>query len=320
MRFAMKCVAFALAVLAVTACDGPGAAGRSAQAPTAGASVQGGRTVGAPRVYSKVLLIAEENHDFDQIIGDPAAPYLNELAVTYGSATHLDAGYPPGCPSLAAYILLTSGSTNGICDDRAPRAHPLATDNIFQQVAEAGLEWRGYAESAPGPCAADNTADGRYLVRHVPATYYLSEGSRCQTWTVPMGGPDAGAMHEDVARGRLPAFGFVTPDACNDMHGASPCPQDRVGTGDRWLHGWLPQILAGPDYRAGRLAIIITWDEGTRTDNHIPTLVISPTTRRIATDLPFTHCSTLRTVEELLRVPLLGCAATGASMADAFHL
>ena len=54
--------------------------------------------------------------------------------------------------------------------------------------------------------------------------------------------------------------------------------------------------------------MIITWDEGSRTDNHIPTLVISPTTTQLAPGNAFTHCSTLRTVEEILRLSLLGCA------------
>src|SRR5689334_10318507 len=71
----------------------------------------------------KVLVIAEENHEYDRILGSPDAPYLNQLADTYGSATRLDAGYPKRCPSLTAYILLTSGSTAGICDDKAPKAH-----------------------------------------------------------------------------------------------------------------------------------------------------------------------------------------------------
>jgi hypothetical protein len=268
----------------------------------------------------KVLVIAEENHGYDQIIGSPAAPYLNQLAGTYGTATRLDAGYPAACPSLAAYILLTSGSTAGICDDRAPKAHPLPGDNVFSQVAAAGREWRAYAESAPGPCALNNSADGRYLVRHVPATYYLDDRPDCARWAVPMGAPTSGALHDDVAAGALPAFAFLSPDACHDMHGAAPCPTDLVGTGDRWLQGWLPSILAGPDYRAGRLTVIITWDEGTSTDNHIPTLVISPTTRHVVADQAFTHCSTLRTIEELLRLPLLGCAAGAPSMVSAFHL
>jgi phosphatidylinositol-3-phosphatase len=277
-------------------------------------------SVAAAGPISKVLLIAEENHAYDQIIGAPDAPYLNELARTYGSATRMDAGYRAACPSLAAYILLTSGSTAGICDDRTPKAHRLRGDNVFQQVAASGRDWRGYAESAPGPCPLVSSSDGRYLVRHVPATYYIDGRQDCARWVVPMGDPHHGALHDDVAGGTLPAFGFVTPDACHDMHGAATCPADGVGTGDRWLRSWLPSILAGPDYRAGRLAIIITWDEGTSTDNHIPTLVISPTTRHTESDQAFTHCSTLRTIEELLRLPLLGCAAGAASMVAAFHL
>jgi phospholipase C len=269
---------------------------------------------------SKVLIIAEENHGYDQVIGSLAAPYLNELATTYGSATRFDAGYPAGCPSLTAYILLTSGSTAGICDDRAPKAHQLHDDNVFRQVSAAGLQWRNYAQSAPVACALQDSNDGRYLVRHVPATYYLDERQDCERWAVPMGSSSSGALHDDVAAGTLPAFGFVSPDACHDMHGATPCPDDRVGAADRWLKDRLPAFLAGPDYHAGRLAIIITWDEGTSTDNHIPTLVIAPSTRHLVVDQPFTHCSTLRTVEELLRLPLLGCAATAATLRTAFRL
>jgi hypothetical protein len=270
--------------------------------------------------YTKVMVIAEENHGYGQIIGDPHAPYLNHLAAGYGNATHMDAGYPAHCPSLAAYILLTSGTTDGICDDAAPRAHPLAGDNVFHQVASAGLGWRAYAESASRACALQNGAGGRYLVRHVPATYYLTVRGDCARWAVPLGEPRGGALHDDVSAGTLPAYAFVTPDACDDMHGAGGCRGDLVAAGDRWLRTWMTQIMAGPDYRAGRLVVVIAWDEGTGTDNHIPALVVSPTTSRISSGTAFTHCSVLRTTEELLSLPLLGCAAGAASMGRAFHL
>src|SRR5947209_3263156 len=87
----------------------PGAAETTAPAGSARPPAAGG--------YTKVLVIAEENHSYDEIIGNPAVPYINQLATTYGSATRMDAGYPTACPSLAAYVLLTSGSTHGICDD-----------------------------------------------------------------------------------------------------------------------------------------------------------------------------------------------------------
>jgi phosphatidylinositol-3-phosphatase len=98
------------------------------------------------------------------------------------------------------------------------------------------------------------------------------------------------------------------------------CLTGSDGIADTWLRTWMPLILAGPDYRSGRLVVIITWDEGTSTDNHIPTIVISPTTHGTQSAIHYTHCSTLRTSEEILRLPLLGCAASTPSMRTAFHL
>lgn len=262
----------------------------------------------------KVLVIEEENKGYDQIIGAPDAPYLNQLATTYGTATNMDAGYPPACPSLASYILMTSGTTDGICDDKAPKAHQLSGDNLFHQVATAGREWRAYAEGAPRACARQN--QDRYLVRHVPATYYLDERANCARWAVPLDP----ALPRDLAAGTLPAFSFVTPDACNDMHGATGCTDGLVAIGDRWLKAWLPRILAGADYRAGRLLVVVTFDEGTSTDNHIPTIVIAPTIHQVSAGQPFTHCATLRMMEDWLSLPPLGCAASAASMTTAFGL
>src|SRR3954466_5333514 len=65
----------------------------------------------APDPGRKVMIIAEENHGYEQIIGNPRASYLNRLATQYGTATDYEAGYPARCPSLAAYILMTSGAT-----------------------------------------------------------------------------------------------------------------------------------------------------------------------------------------------------------------
>jgi hypothetical protein len=312
-------VVVAAIALAVAACGGSTSArpDRATAAPSVATATTAPPTPASDR---KVLLIVEENHGYGQIIGDPHAPYLNEVARAYGTATHVDAGYPARCPSLAAYLLLTSGSTDGVCDDKAPGAHPLTGDNVFHQVVKAGRQWRGYAESSPGLCALANSGDGRYLVRHVPATYYLNIRTDCRRWSEPLGQAHTGALHDDIAAGDLPAFGFITPDACDDMHGAPACPVDGVTAGDRWLRTWIPQILAGPDYRSGRLTIIITWDEGTGSDNHIPTLIVSPTTRHITAADPYTHCSTLRTIETLLRLPLLGCAGPATSMTAAFAL
>jgi hypothetical protein len=297
------------AVSVLTAVLGQGAPSWSAVAPT---------PVGAG--YTKVLVIVEENRTYDEIIGGADAPFLTKIAASFGTATNMSADYPVGCPSLAGYLLMTSGSRSGICDDQGPKHHPLTGPNVFAQAAAAHLNARTYAESIPSPCAAKNSADGLFLVRHTPVAYYSSEATRCATDDVELGALSQGALHDDLAAGTLPSYGFVTPNVCHDMHGGTPCPSRRIANGDAWLSQWLPAMARGRDYRAGRLVIIVTWDEGSSASNHIPTLVISPTTRHIAAAAPFTHCSTLRTVEDVLRLAPLGCARTAPSMASAFHL
>jgi phosphatidylinositol-3-phosphatase len=69
----------------------------------------------------------------------------------------------------------------------------------------------------------------------------------------------------------LPAYAFVTPDLCNDMHGCDSKPKrsnaQQVKAGDDWLARWMPRILDSPDFRAGRLVVFVTWDEGSGRSN-----------------------------------------------------
>jgi phosphatidylinositol-3-phosphatase len=306
MRQVRQIVATALVVLPLLAV----AMASSAQPVTT-------RAAAAAASYSKVMVIAEENEAESAVIGSAQAPYITGLASTYGRATDMQAGYPVECPSLAAYVLMTSGGQQGICDDRNPVKHQLYVDNVFQQVAQSGQEWRQFAESMPANCTRTNAAKNLYLVRHAPPPYYVSERSRCQSWDVPLGTPTAGALHTALASG-LPAYSFVTPNACNDMHGAPSCTGGKVKRGDNWLATWMPLVMASPDFQEGRLLVIITWDEGSKSSNHIPTLLVGRSISGVRSDAAYTHCSTLRTTEEVLGLPLLDCAATATSFADGF--
>ena len=275
-----------------------------------------GGAVAARGGYTKVMVIAEENEPESAVIGTAQAPYITALAAKYGRATAMDAGYPTECPSLAAYLIMTSGSRQDVCDDANPAKHPLAGPSVFSQVADAGLQWREYAESMPSNCLRRNATP--YLVRHAPPTYYVSEKARCRSWSVPLGTPDAGALHDDLRAG-LPAYSFVTPNACNDMHGATGCTAGKIKRGGDWLATWLPQILASDDFTSGRLLIVLTWDEGSPTSNHIPTVLVGATISGIVSDEAYTHCSTLRTAEDILGLSPLGCAATAQSFAYGFQ-
>lgn len=292
----------------------------SAQPGNGGGAASWVLTPHAPIVetpYTKVMVIAEENEPEAAVVGSSQAPYLTKLARSYGTATNMQAGYPVSCPSLAAYIIITSGDRQGICDDQPPSVHPLSGDNIFQQVAAAGLQWRQYAESMPTNCSPVDGPGLVYVVRHAPPPYYTSENARCSSWDVPMGSTTSGALHSALASG-LPAYSFVTPNTCNDMHGAASCRTSLIKRGDNWLAAWMPQIIASDDFQQAHLVVVITWDEGDDATNHIPTLVVAPTVRGITSGAAYTHCSTLRLAEDVLKLPLLGCAATAASFRTGF--
>jgi phosphatidylinositol-3-phosphatase len=254
-------------------------------------------TLTAPSTVAHVVWVWMENHSYSEIIGSSSAPYINSLAAKCGLATNYTAITHPSLPN---YIAATSGSTQGITDDNPPSSHPLSAASIFGQVSSAS-----YQESMPSNC--DLTDAYPYAVKHNPEAYYTTIRTACQSNDVPLGSLNAS---------NLPAFSFVTPNLCNDMHDCS------VSTGDRWLQNFIPKLTSTTDYQAGRTVVVITWDEDDGSSgNHVATLVLNPYVPaglRIST--AFNHYSLLRTTEELLGAGPLGNASGAASMRVAFHL
>jgi acid phosphatase len=262
---------------------------------------------------SKVMVIWEENRDYADVVGNSAAPYLNNtvkpqcaLASNYSDLGH---------PSLPNYLSATSGlsfNSTPWTNDCSPGGSCLSgADNVYHQQEAAGQTWRGYAETMPSNCAAANS--GNYAVRHNPPPYY-TDLTDCASFDIPAGTTTSGNLHNDVVNGTLPTFSSVTPDVCSDGHDCS------TATADSWLAGWIPVITAGPDYQQGRLAVIIMWDEGNKSD-HVPNFILSAhTTPGETVGTAFNHYSLLRTCEEITGVPLLANAASATSMRSAFQL
>src|SRR5262245_57648456 len=69
-------------------------------------------SAGLPRP-DHVVIVIEENHSFSQIIGSPAAPYINSLAQQGALFTQSFATTHPSQPN---YIQLFSGGTQGVID------------------------------------------------------------------------------------------------------------------------------------------------------------------------------------------------------------
>ena len=167
----------------------------------------------------------------------------------------------------------------------------------------------------PSICAL--TSSDAYAVKHNPEAYYTSIRGACGANDVPMGTSARGTFLKALETGTLPAFSFVTPNRCNDMHDCS------IQSGDTWLRTWVPRIAASATYRAGRTVLFITWDEDDSSEsNHVATIIVSPYTKPgTRSAIAFTHYSLLRTTEELLGIAThLKRASQAPSMRSAFGL
>jgi hypothetical protein len=248
---------------------------------------------------SHVVVIVMENKEYDDVIGDREAPYINRLARRYGLAT---ASYGIRHPSLPDYLALTSGSTHGIDSDCTDCR--VAGQSIVDQLVRARLTWKAYMEDLPRPCFSGAGAGG-YAKKHDPFMYYdavAGDRRRCRRVV------GLGQLSRDLRRGRLPTYSFISPGLCNDMHDCS------VGTGDRFLAQLVPTLLRAVGSKG---YVVLTWDEGTSdrgccggsTGGRIATVVAGRLVRRGARARnPVDHYGVLRTIEDTLGVSHLGGA------------
>ena len=80
-----------------------------ALAPPAALATQA-RSAGVTEIpsYRHIFLIVMENHNYEQIIGNPHAPIINDLAQHYGLATHYDGVTHPSEPNYVAIYEIES--------------------------------------------------------------------------------------------------------------------------------------------------------------------------------------------------------------------
>jgi phospholipase C len=190
-----------------------------------------------------VVLIVMENHEYSSVVGSSDAAYINRRLIGHGKLfTSYDAVSHPSLPN---YLAMTSGSTDGTQGTDSITAGEISRNNLFHQLARAGIRWRVYEESLPSACdsaVVSGTSPGFYALKHDPAMAYadIANTTLCRR-VLPLSRLDPT---------RLRSFSVVTPNECNDMHS---CP---ISTGDRWLRNVVPPLL---DHGA---TVIVTFDEG----------------------------------------------------------
>jgi hypothetical protein len=294
-----------LLVLVLSACGGRGGAGpsprtqvapRSSQTAPSGQSAatrpQGG-TGQAPRV----VVVVEENHALDQIIGSPRAPFLNQLA---SQGVLLTAYQAISHPSLPNYLAMLSGDTHGITSDCTDCT--VTGPNLADQLELAGISWKAYMQGLPASCS-DVARSGAYTKHHDPFMYFdgiRDSPQRCDK-VVPFS-----QLAADLTAGQLPRFAFVVPDLDHDMHDGP------ISVADAWLRDLHSQLAASPDWHPGT-RLVVTFDEGTGGDNRVVTVITGPRVRPRHDGTAYSHYSLLRSIETLFRLPHLGHAADAST-------
>jgi acid phosphatase len=252
---------------------------------------------------TKLLVFVIENHSLSEM--QSQMPWTYRLGQRYGYATDFHAMTHPSLPN---YLAIAGGSTFDVQDDNIPADHPLSGPSVFGEALAHGLTAHVYADDMPAPCTL--TTSGRYAVRHNPWTYFTSERDECQTNDTNMD-----LYAHDVRTGELPDAGMVVPDVCDDAHN---CP---LSTADAFIRQGVGLAMSGPDFRSGRLAIVVTADEDDRSqDNVVLTILVHPSVRHEVVSTPLSHLSLSRLYSQVLGLPPLRDAATAPSMAKAFGL
>src|SRR5262245_52039550 len=104
-------------------------------------------------VYDHIVIVVEENKDFEQILGGQFdAPYIRKLGPEGAivEPTVADEHYSQG-----NYFWLSSGSNQNVgFRDQVPSKanhpdYPFKASNLGEQLIAKGLSFKGYSESLP---------------------------------------------------------------------------------------------------------------------------------------------------------------------------
>ncbi|HEX6799727.1 MAG TPA: alkaline phosphatase family protein [Ktedonobacterales bacterium] len=294
-RRLMAAILPVLLLLAIDGCAGP--------APDAGEGVKtpGGTPEPLPQ-FAHVVVVVEENHSYDEIIGSADAPYLNALAARGAVFTDAHGVTHPSQPN---YLALFAGSTFGLASDDCPQQ--LTGPTLATALLADGLTFTAYSEDLPragysGCQSGGDDFDPLYARKHAPWTNFAAlPASINQPFT---------SFPTDFSQ--LPAVAFVVPNQQDDMHSGS------VAAGDSWLQEQLGSYAQwAPTHNS---LLIVTWDEDDgSTANHILTLFVGAHVQPGRYGETINHYDVLRTIEAIFALPYTNAAAQATTIADVWQ-
>ena len=280
-----------------------------------GGFMAAGSALAAP---AHVVIVIMENHSFNEIIGSPNAPYINNVLAANGAV--LTNHHAIEHPSQPNYLDLFSGSDQGNHDDSDPLGIPFSTPNLGALLLANGLTFVTYSESLPsvgfnGDSATTVPGQNQYMRKHNPATNWQASDAPANNHLAPeLNQPFTAFPTTDVGFSSMPTVSIVVPNEQNDMHDGS------VAMGDTWLSN---NIEAYRQWAANNNSIlIVTWDEDDSSQaNQIATIITGQNIRpgnytessiESVPTLGTDHFNMLRTIENIYGLGTCVATADGA--------
>jgi hypothetical protein len=247
--------------------------------------------------YSHIVVVIEENHNYDEIIGNTAqAPFINSLAAGGAVLSNFDALTHPSQPN---YYALYAGSTFGTTDDNAHSEPDPTIDTI---LTAAGRTFTGYVDESN----SDNN--------HQPWLSFPEGGSVQTDFGPGQAQTSFPALFPSGDYSSLPSVSYVIPGINNDMHNGT------IQGGDSWLEANLGAYAQWATTHNSLLVVV--WDENddesgvtpAETSNQIPAILYGANVVPGTYNVPYNDYNLLSTILGAFNLAGPNNAATAATI------
>ena len=254
------------------------------------AQVQPGHTV----------IVILENHSYNELVGNAAAPYINSIFNDLYTAV-LTKSFALTHPSQPNYLMLFSGSAQGVVNDNVPSGLPFTAPNLGASLLQNGFTFNGYSETMPS-VGYTNATSGKYARKHNPWVNWQGTGTN--------GIPPASNLpftYFPANFDSLPSLSFVIPNLNNDMHDGT------IAAGDAWIKANLDKYIQWCKINNSLFMLIFDEDDKSQS-NQIVTAITGENVKGGSYSQQITHYNVLRTIEELYKLPYAGASADSSAI------
>ncbi len=252
-----------------------------------------------------IVIVIEENHGYNDIIGSSQAPYINSLVDDTLSALFTDS-HGVTHPSQPNYLWLFSGDNQGVTDDNPPIDTPFTTLNLGAELLSNGKTFAGYSEDLPF-AGFHGGSSGAYVRKHNPWVNWQDASPNGIPWNLNKPFSEFPTNYNS-----LPTVSFVIPNMNNDMHDGS------ISQGDTWLQDNLDGYVQWS--KTHNSILIFTFDEDDFTSiNWIPTIFIGQIIKDGEYNQSINHLNVLRTIEDMYGLGYAGSSGDSSALSDCWR-